>query len=295
MSTLHDGLADLALKISKLLVLNEIGFGNPYTLGHVKRLNPADKNSGYSFGGLQWDLANHTPLEGALQARSVLREILETALYPDDFSDLTLRGKSIFNDPLEIDKIIDELALIKGDLTALNAYETRINLALSTTIGQQIIKQNHQNEVQVIEQYVNNVIAGVGNDADRVFLQGSEIAKIFMADFRNQFSDAQYNNLANYLKGKGVTPGTTTVSKVGTLGLDDLLNFYLSTPYASKASGLNDEMRRFKNILVFTDPYTSKTDDNYEEAKGIIRVYQDLTLKKWGQIYFSSTYGRVAS
>ncbi|HHQ48483.1 MAG TPA: hypothetical protein ENK19_06320 [Acidobacteria bacterium] len=55
--------------------------------------------------------------------------------------------------------------------------------------------------------------------------------------------------------------------------MDDLLNFYLSTEYATKTlKGLNDALRRFNNVIEVAGGYSLSTT---EEAKGVIRLYQD--------------------
>ena len=80
--------------------------------------------------------------------------------------------------------------------------------------------------------------------------------------------------------------GTGIIRKTGRLDVADILNFYFSTPYAAKTDGLNDEMRRFTNVVSVAGGFSlaSDPDAREEEAKGLIRVYQDYLKDKQSQL-----------
>jgi hypothetical protein len=247
----HNGLTGVTLMMSQAIVLNEIGSLSAYLLYSP----PSGAKDGFTFGGLQWDLANHTPLrlsdnpaDQARRADVIFADVLRAAVYADDYFDVSLRGQRIFTDA-EIDSEAPDSLMNRvrqrGNPNALDPYLARIQLALGSTEGRAIIDADHRNEVGIIQRYVNIVIAGVTNVDDRAFLEGSNVAQVFMADFRNQFSDARNTDLRNYLQGTSVNQGTGRLQKVGRLGLADVLNFYFSTQYAASTTGLNDELRRF--------------------------------------------------
>ena len=130
--------------------------------------------------------------------------------------------------------------------------------------------------------WVKNVIASVTDAQDRAFLQ-SDLGSLFLADVKNQFKLKPVNNgLAQFVLGTTVDLGTGQIKKIGVLGTDDLLNFYFSTPYARKSTGLNDLVRRFRNTVTVAGGYTLPADAQAkeEETKGLIRVYQDYLKGK---------------
>ena len=119
-----------------------------------------------------------------------------------------------------------------------------------------------------------------------------------MPKTRNQLYDNQLvldsgGALERYLQGQRVAlKGGGTVRKAGsTFGVDDLLHFYFATKYATtELSGLNDELRRFKNVITVAGGYTLPTDAEAkeEETKGLIRVYQDYLKGKEQISHFSA-------
>src|SRR5207245_2428966 len=108
-------------------------------------------------------------------------------------------------------------------------------------------------------------------------------------DFQNQFSTKTINALKSFIQtGEGVPPGGSLVEREGSkFGLDDLLRFYFSTGYAQTAKGLNDELRRFGNVLQVAGGYIPQ---NTEEAKGILSVFEEVREQQ-GQL---SYYSKVA-
>ena len=128
----------------------------------------------------------------------------------------------------------------------------------------------------------------VGSAEDNAFLSGSEVSRLFIGDFRNQFSNARNNDLRSYLQRNPVNQGTGSIQIEGRVGIADILNFYFSTPYATGSIfGLNDELRRFSNIIQVTGGVYQLPQDQAareEEAKGLIRVYQDFLKSKQSQL-----------
>jgi hypothetical protein len=137
--------------------------------------------------------------------------------------------------------------------------------------------------------WVKTTTAQVTNTADRALLQ-TDLRSLFLTDFRNQFRPQTYTKLAQFVQDNTVNLGTGQIKKIGTLGVDDLLNFYFSTPYAQRLNGLNDELRRFRNVVTVAGGYTLPTDAQAkeEEAKGLIRVYQDYLKGKEQISHFSA-------
>src|SRR5437773_432346 len=74
----QDSLTGFALQLSDLLWLNEIPLrGDPYLLYHA-----GTANSGFSFGAIQWDIPNYSPLSGygLKTAQAIFEDILQGAL-----------------------------------------------------------------------------------------------------------------------------------------------------------------------------------------------------------------------
>src|SRR3989338_7982249 len=136
-------------------------------------------------------------------------------------------------------------------------------------------------------------------------------------DYHNQFNidlPPKPAPLYDYLRRIPGALGGGTVLPVGEFGVDDLLNFYFSTTYATSSysistgkndgrDGLNDELRRFNNVVIVAGGFMLPTNvqAREEEAKGLLRVYQDFLKGKQGQLsYFSGfntnvlEYARVA-
>jgi hypothetical protein len=234
-------LAGFALQLSDLLWLNEVTRRDPYQLYHASRYNPSDTNSGFSFGALQWDIPNHTPLPGAVQAREIFLNILRNAT---DAS-----GKRIIND--QTLQVIEPLIDIKGNPYLLDSYLNVINAALDSAYGRQQIDANHVNEINLIVGWVSDTVALVTDSTDNAYLVNSEVARLFIGDLRNQYSYRANDPLRLFLQGNqnvNITIGgkTATVSKVGRLGMDDILNFYFAVP---GNAGPADKLRRFNGII----------------------------------------------
>ena len=72
-----DDLTGFALQVSNVLKSNEVGDIGAYTL-----VRPQDGTlSGFSFGAIQWDIANHRPFSGSglTRADQIFSDILTNA------------------------------------------------------------------------------------------------------------------------------------------------------------------------------------------------------------------------
>jgi hypothetical protein len=137
------------------------------------------------------------------------------------------------------------LAYIKGNGHALDPYRALIDGALDSVYGRAQIDANHITEINALVTWVNDTVALVANPADQAFLMNSTnstLAKLFIGDFRNQFGNASNNLLRSFLQGQTAFG----ITKEGTLGVDDLLNFYFRTPHASQLP--HDPIRRFAGV-----------------------------------------------
>ena len=116
-----------------------------------------------------------------------------------------------------------------------------------------------------------------------------------MADFSNQFNTVNKNALKTFLQTGLVTPPQSgrSVSKQGNeFGLDDLLAFYFSTKFAQTASGLDDELRRFANVVDMATNggrYIAPNDPTLEEAEGLVAVYVERIAPKAGALKATPT------
>ncbi|PYV83769.1 MAG: hypothetical protein DMG05_25550 [Acidobacteria bacterium] len=264
-----DTLTGLARQVSDVIVKNELGPHNAYALSHA-----GTKTSGYSFGAVQWDLAARPEVRDGF-----FSDILNNATFPN--------GSKIVGDTTRTD--ILKKVLIQGDRNALTQEQKAlVNLALSSEFGVQTINAEHVLEVNSLLDRVNDFVVSVAN-IDNQALFESSTALLFLADFQNQFSTKTINALKSFIQtGEGVPPGGSLVEREGSkFGLDDLLRFYFSTGYAQTAKGLNDELRRFGNVLQVAGGYIPQ---NTEEAKGILSVFEEVREQQ-GQL---SYYSKVA-
>ena len=264
--------------IFEVLKKNEANESQAYQLSFA-----GTNKSGYSFGYVQWDLASLNPV-----GRTLLSDILKNAT--------DANGNYIVadNDPLtqrENDALVRSLlnnSQFAGGTSLLPSEITLISQALSSAYGTAKIDAETDIELGEILTRVDEAIA-LADPVDQAFLN-SPLPRLFLADYHNQLTISSPGQMESFLQGRSASLSGGKVQKVGDLGMDDLLNFYFATKYATETpKGLNDEMRRFSNVVNVAGGYTPKTDDNYEEAKGIIRVYQDF-VKPHGTLDFYSAF-----
>lgn len=263
-------------KIHDVLVRNELGGNTNLAFA----LSFAGSRSGYSFGYAQWDLATNSTVRN-----TTFLEILQNAtdangqfiIHDDD----PTTGRT--NDTL-IQTLMNQVGLAGGNsLTTLQ--RNLIDQALSSVYGQNTIDQRHDQHVGEVLVRVDQVIAMVADSIDNAFLK-TDVPKLFLADYENQSKISPGGALERFLQRQPATLGGGRVQQVGRLGVDDLLNLYFATDYARTTTGLNDELRRFTNVVSVAGGFSLSADPaaREEEAKGLIRVYQDYLKAKQFQL-----------
>ena len=268
-------------KIYEVFLLNELGSNPAYALRWA-----GTAGSGYSFGYVQWDLATNST------ARTILQNILENATHAagqyivEDNDPQTERA----NDNLVISLM--NTAQRPGGHSLSPTQRSLIDQALSSAYGRDYIDLQTDVHIGNVLTRVEEAIATVQDPQANAFLNQT-LPKLFLADYDNQLVLTSGGALERYLQGQRVAlKGGGTVRKAGsTFGVDDLLHFYFATKYATtELSGLNDELRRFRNVVTVAGGYTLPTEPQAkeEEAKGLIRVYQDYLKGKEQLSHFSA-------
>jgi len=278
-------------KMHSVFVLNELGPASPYVLSYAVL-----GKSGYSFGYPQWDVANNDA------AVVILLDILQNATNASDQYIIQDGDPNTGRNDDALIQTLMSLAVQPGGTSLTAAQRSLIDQALSSAYGQNAIDRNYDQYLGDILTHVDNsIIVTIADSQDKAFLQ-TDLPKLFLIDYHNQFPGGITINGAmhSFLQGQAAALGGGRVQKVGQLGIDDLLNFYFSTKYARTASGLNDELRRFTNVLNVAGGYTLPTDAQAkeEEAKGLIRVYQDFlkpVRPSLNDSHYTSFYNYVLS
>ncbi|MDH4187337.1 MAG: hypothetical protein OEV08_10085 [Nitrospira sp.] len=282
----QSSLTGFAFLLSDLLWQNETDHRDPYRMSP-----PASSTSGYAFGAIQWDVPNHRALDfpglpapHPRNAEEILRDILLNARDASGslfFSVTTVDSIVKFEEDAS-GNIINRtgLAYTKGNSHALDAYIGLINAALDSAYGRATIDADHATTIGAYNTWINDSITLVQNPDDHAFLTNSNIAKLFIGDFRNQFSGSANNLLRGFLQGQAAYG----VTKQGTLGVDDLLNFYFRTPHASRLP--HDPVRRFANVVEVAGGY-APTD--LEEAKGVLQAYTFFVMPRKTAISSANT------
>src|SRR6266568_4734957 len=250
-------------KLFRVLQKNELGRASPYQLIF------AGKKSGYSFGVSQLDVS-HNDLALATFKDILLNAVDFEGFYIiDDGNPATPRG-TINN--IQDTKILD---LVKkalnpvGGTSLTKEDKNLINLALSSTYGKQQVEAADDTQLTADLDAANRVInlPGVG-EADQAFLM-TDLGKLFLADYANQFTITPGGPLERFIQGQAVRMTGGLIQKQGALAVDDLLNFYLRTQYAINVSP-NDPLRRFTKIV--SEVEGGYTPSNLDEALGVFRV-----------------------
>jgi Ca2+-binding RTX toxin-like protein len=260
-------------KFHNLFLLNELGSG----LYSAYELNYAGSKSGYSFGYAQWDLANNG------FGQNLFEDILLNAVdgngnyIIDDGDPNTSRQNDL------LVQTLISLSELTGGQSLSSADKSLIGMALSSTYGQSMIDSNYDTYLGDLIAKVDAVIGNVTDQADKSFLQ-TDLARLFLGDYQNQFTIGPSGAMATFLQGGTGVLGGGSVHKVGVLGVDDLLNIYFTTAYAQTDHGLNDLMRRFINVVSGAGGYSGSDID---ETKGVIRIYQDFLDGKQNLQYFN--------
>ncbi len=148
----------------------------------------------------------------------------------------------------EIETILETVTTVKGDKTALDAYKSRINEALSTQEAKAEIDNQHivsmREDIDRIDSIINSII----NVDDRAFFR-TDMAKLFLLDYHNQFNLSLTGPMVEYVRYRTYSTIYSVTMRGDSFGIDDLLNVYLHTKYANNSGGTPDLMRRFANTF----------------------------------------------
>ena len=263
---------------SQLIITNEIGEGDPYRIANVAiksgtKLYTQFPESGYSFGFVQWDLANN------VNGRTIFTSILDQAVSKGL---LTANDEAVILIKVKL-KNKDFLQNPKLDLS--DREVGLINKALDSPDGRDVINSEHKSAVSEAVSSADRAIALAtvpvapgfwGSDAQ------PSVARLFLADFHNQLRISPGRQMERFLQGQRVTLGGGSVQMEGaTLGLDDLVAFYFSTSFAQTPVGLNDELRRFTNVVRFAGGYQPSS---LEEAVGMQAVWLGFVADRAGSL-----------
>ena len=262
-------------KLLQLLTTNETGGAKqiaPYELSWA-----GTPKSGWSFGEVQYDLAQNET------GRKTFVEVLLNAkdgggnYIVADNDHGTERGVYGAIEDKSVKDLFNKAQKVGG--VGLSAAERQlIDQALQSAYGKAHIDQSYDAYFNDLDQQkIQPAINAAVNPADKAFL-GSLLGKLFLYDFGNQFGENNFKRLTSFIENGTVTPQHGgAISKQGTFGVDDLLNFYFRTGHAwsntPQVSGASDVMRRFSYLLQLAGGYAPSSLD---EAKGVLRAYTYL-------------------
>ena len=296
------GLDGFQLQISNALFASEAGLpGVPYRLSHA-----VVGRSSFSFGAAQWDVgafetmnppqseSNIVVVDSQINTNasvgiSMLEQILRNAvdgtgsrIVSDDqvreiINRLGITGELARNNPLALGPVITDPVTQQQSVPLLDL----VNRALNSAFGKNQINIWHGQHMADLEAHVMFVNQSVVDPARRTFLEGSTALQLFLADIRNQIDPTfSRTRLVEYLNSTGAAPvsvGTARLAVTGdSLDTDDVLNYYFGLPLNNP--GINDRLRRINNDVRVAGGFSLSADlaAREEEAKGLIRVYQDF-------------------
>ncbi|MEZ2417499.1 XVIPCD domain-containing protein [Luteibacter sp. RCC_6_2] len=150
-----------------------------------------------------------------------------------------------------------------------------MNQALSSSEGVAAINADYLPKVQAKVDAMNEVVNGIGNEANRAFLQGSPLAKLIVIDTANQYGQAVNDGLKEFaghtkddpamdMPGRG---GTATIKVEGEFGLEELIRYKLDTKYGQTDDGARDVLRRISNLVDAVGVDTVKASLSEEDRK----------------------------
>lgn len=270
----YDFSGDIVFKerLMRVIKKNELNGKSPYALYWA-----GTSQSGWSFGEVQYDLSGGLDTALELFAKVLLnaKDNVDKYLVDDD-KPATGRGTV---DNIEDKKVKDfyDRAQRKGGTSLSKSEIVLINQALASDYGRIEIDRSYDGYIDdVLMEEVNKSIVRVSGE-DRKFLE-TDISKLFIIDFANQYGTKMKGRLRDFLAGKTVNPGKGIITKSSMLGVDDLLNFYFRTPHAFSLP--HDPIRRFGNILVETGYMPADID----EALGVLQAYTFFVVPRRSQI-----------
>jgi trimeric autotransporter adhesin len=249
--------AEIAFKVvlARVLARNELSGSSPYELFWA-----GTAASGWTFGPLQYDVAGNST------ARNLLADILLNAVdasgnyIADDGNPNTGRG-TVGNIQDTVVSTLLQHASVTGGGGLSAAERAQINTALASAYGVNAIDSAVDAGLTDLMAFANRTTTRFARPADRPFLE-SDLGKLFLCDFANQYSTASRAQLQSFLQGNAVNG----ISIDGALGVDDLLNFYFRT--ANNRQLPWDGLRRFAGIVV----ETGYVPTNAAEASNVFRA-----------------------
>lgn len=219
--------------VGGMLLANETGNCNAYSLSHADRGSREPTKSGYSFGGNQMDLAANP------KARALLQDVLEHK---------GTSGKRLYA------RIATKL-LATGNPWALSVPdEQAVNQALQTPYGRKKTDEAFAGSVRNIIREVKTVIGSLPSGNIRKILEESTALLLYLTDYHNQFhidavvlGNTHNGKMYRFLCGEPVLmAGGTTLQLNNTITADDIIRFECHTDYHFKRP--NDLPRRHRNI-----------------------------------------------
>ena len=164
----------------------------------------------------------------------------------------------------------------------INSKIDLINSSLSSDYGKQKINENFNIDIDNGISKIEGVINKVTDAENKAFLQ-TDLGKLFLIDYNNQFNITLGMQMERFLQGELVALGENNVVWVqikGKLGIEDLLNFYLNTKYGQDHPA--DLIRRFSNIL--EEVGISNISLTQEDAKFLLTGLDALLGERYKQI-----------
>lgn len=230
--------------VHRAMMKNELRSGEgAYEISNAQRAA-----SGPSFGPFQYDV-------GANQdGRNLLERIAGTAT--------DAAGNRIIDDT-ELADIRAHLykpfsQFNEDDLKVYNRLKPELDQMLSTTAGMEAINSDYLTRLDTKIKHMGEVVDGIGNEANKKFLQDSPLAKLIILDTQNQYGPAVNDGLKQFagmsssdpamdMPGRKANPEQIQVQ--GDFGLDDMIRYKLETQYGQNDGGARDVLRRISNLV----------------------------------------------
>lgn len=228
----------------RALMANELHGG----YGAYQVANAGRALSGPSFGPFQYDVGSNA------KARQVLEQIARAAL--------DTNGRRIIDDK--------KLALFQSaayqpfsSMTQAQAaiyaqLKPQFDAALASPQGQALLNATYPQDLRDKIKDVDRIVAAVADPENRRFMQGSVLARLIIADTRNQYGTAVNAGLVEFVNRDAgdaamPMPGRATrpeaIGVRGEFGLEELVRYKLETAYAQTQDGAQDALRRIANLV----------------------------------------------
>ena len=171
-------------KLHNILLFNELGGEESlaYRLSHART-----SESGYSYGYNQMDIANNQV------AKNIFEDILDNAKDAD--GDLIISS--------ETKTEIKKNWTTKGNASAIsNTLKSKINKALRSSYGKTKIDKLCNEELDKLISHIDTIIASISDKDDKAYLTNDDAARLFLADYHNQYNLSTNGKMHKYLQEK---------------------------------------------------------------------------------------------